>query len=63
MRKNGPVILTILDGWGYRAETNANAIALARKPTYDRLIREYPNTLIQTSGRAVGLPIGQTGTE
>jgi 2,3-bisphosphoglycerate-independent phosphoglycerate mutase len=36
MRKNGPVILTILDGWGYRAETHANAIALARKPTYDK---------------------------
>jgi 2,3-bisphosphoglycerate-independent phosphoglycerate mutase len=61
MRKNGPVILTILDGWGYRAETNANAIAMARKPTYDRLIREYPNTLIRASEHFVGLPDGQMG--
>jgi 2,3-bisphosphoglycerate-independent phosphoglycerate mutase len=56
-----PLILIILDGWGYRAETKANAIALARKPTYDRLLREYPNTLIHTSGPYVGLPDGQMG--
>jgi 2,3-bisphosphoglycerate-independent phosphoglycerate mutase len=56
-----PLVLIILDGWGYRAETNANAIALARKPTYDRLLREYPNTLIHTSGPFVGLPEGQMG--
>jgi 2,3-bisphosphoglycerate-independent phosphoglycerate mutase len=56
-----PVVLIILDGWGYRAETHANAIALARKPTYDRLLREYPNTLIHTSGKYVGLPEGQMG--
>jgi 2,3-bisphosphoglycerate-independent phosphoglycerate mutase len=56
-----PLVLIILDGWGYRAETNANAIALARKPTYDRLLREYPNTLIHTSGPYVGLPDGQMG--
>jgi 2,3-bisphosphoglycerate-independent phosphoglycerate mutase len=56
-----PLVLVILDGWGYRAEPKANAIALARKPTYDRLLREYPNTLIQTSGPYVGLPEGQMG--
>jgi len=56
-----PLVLIILDGWGYRAETKANAIALARKPTYDRLLREYPNTLIHTSGQYVGLPEGQMG--
>jgi len=56
-----PLILVILDGWGYRAETKANAIALARKPTYDRLLRDYPNTLIHTSGPYVGLPEGQMG--
>ena len=61
MNRPKPVVLTILDGWGYRAETNANAIALARKPTYDRLLREYPNTLIHTSGPFVGLPEGQMG--
>jgi 2,3-bisphosphoglycerate-independent phosphoglycerate mutase len=61
MPRPKPLVLVILDGWGYRAETKANAIALARKPTYDRLLREFPNTLIHTSGRAVGLPEGQMG--
>src|SRR5437016_1796348 len=61
MSRPKPLVLTILDGWGYRAETKANAIALARKPTYDRLLREYPNTLIHTSGPYVGLPEGQMG--
>ena len=61
MTRPKPLVLIILDGWGYRAETKANAIALARKPTYDRLLREYPNTLIQTSGHFVGLPDGQMG--
>jgi len=61
MPRPRPLVLIILDGWGYRAETKANAIALARKPTYDRLLREYPNTLIHTSGPFVGLPEGQMG--
>jgi 2,3-bisphosphoglycerate-independent phosphoglycerate mutase len=61
MPRPKPLILIILDGWGYRAETKANAIALARKPTYDRLLRDYPNTLIHTSGPYVGLPTGQMG--
>jgi len=61
MPRPKPLILIILDGWGYRAETKANAVALARKPTYDRLLREYPNTLIHTSGPFVGLPEGQMG--
>ena len=61
MPRPKPLVLIILDGWGYRAETKANAIALARKPTYDRLLRDYPNTLIQTSGPYVGLPEGQMG--
>jgi 2,3-bisphosphoglycerate-independent phosphoglycerate mutase len=61
MTRPKPLILIILDGWGYRAETKANAIALARKPTFDRLLREYPNTLIHTSGPFVGLPEGQMG--
>ncbi len=61
MTRPKPLVLIILDGWGYRAETKANAIAMAQKPTYDRLLREYPNTLIQTSGKFVGLPDGQMG--
>src|SRR5277367_5593326 len=56
-----PIVLTVLDGWGYRAETKGNAIALARKPNYDRLLKDFPNTLIHTSGPAVGLPDGQMG--
>ncbi len=60
-RRTGPVVLTILDGWGYRAETHGNAIALARKPTYDKLLRDYPNTLIRASEHYVGLPDGQMG--
>jgi 2,3-bisphosphoglycerate-independent phosphoglycerate mutase len=56
-----PLVLIILDGWGYSPKIEANAIALAHKPVYDRLLREYPNTLIQTSGHSVGLPDGQMG--
>jgi len=58
---NRPLVLIILDGWGYAPPSKANAISLARKPNYDRLLREYPNTLIHTSGRYVGLPNGQMG--
>jgi 2,3-bisphosphoglycerate-independent phosphoglycerate mutase len=58
---NRPLVLIILDGWGYAPPAKANAISLAQKPNYDRLLREYPNTLIQTSGRFVGLPEGQMG--
>jgi 2,3-bisphosphoglycerate-independent phosphoglycerate mutase len=58
---NRPLVLIILDGWGYAPPSAANAISLARKPNYDRLLREYPNTLIHTSGRYVGLPDGQMG--
>ncbi len=56
-----PLVLTILDGWGFSSATEGNAIAAARKPTYDALLRKYPNTLVQTSGPAVGLPPGQMG--
>jgi 2,3-bisphosphoglycerate-independent phosphoglycerate mutase len=56
-----PLVLIILDGWGYAPPSNANAISLARKPNCDRLLAEFPNTLIHTSGRYVGLPAGQMG--
>jgi len=56
-----PLVLIILDGWGYAPPSNSNAISLARKPNYDRLLAEFPNTLIHTSGRYVGLPTGQMG--
>lgn len=56
-----PIVLTVLDGWGYSPATNGNAIALARKPIYDALIKKFPNVLIHTSGQFVGLPDEQMG--
>ncbi|MCU7905819.1 MAG: 2,3-bisphosphoglycerate-independent phosphoglycerate mutase [Candidatus Thiodiazotropha sp. (ex Epidulcina cf. delphinae)] len=56
-----PVVLIILDGWGYSEDTEVNAIADARTPVWDRLWREHPHTLVYTSGAAVGLPGGQMG--
>src|SRR5437868_10225972 len=56
-----PVALIVLDGWGYRAEREGNAIALANTPTWDALVAEYPTTLLAASGLAVGLPSGQMG--
>src|SRR2546423_13428541 len=56
-----PVVLVVLDGWGYREEREGNAIALARTPTWDRLWSRAPRTLLEASGLAVGLPEGQMG--
>ncbi len=61
VKRPRPLVLTILDGWGFSAETKGNAIALARKPNYDLLLSRFPNTLIHTSGPSVGLPDGQMG--
>ncbi len=55
------VVLIVLDGWGYREDKKNNAIAEAKKPTYDRIWNEYPHSLLKASGRAVGLPEGQIG--
>jgi len=59
--KGKPVVLLILDGWGYREESDDNAIYGAKTPVWDRLWRQRPHTLIGTSGEAVGLPDGQMG--
>jgi 2,3-bisphosphoglycerate-independent phosphoglycerate mutase len=56
-----PVILVVLDGWGWRTETEGNAIAMARTPTWDGLVGAAPRTLLDASGLAVGLPDGQMG--
>ena len=56
-----PVLLIILDGFGYREDTDHNAIALAHKPNFDRLWRDYPHTLINASEKSVGLPGAQMG--
>jgi 2,3-bisphosphoglycerate-independent phosphoglycerate mutase len=55
------VVLVVLDGWGYRAERDGNAIALAQTPTWDALTARYPRTLLSASGLAVGLPEHQIG--
>ncbi|MBK8569783.1 MAG: 2,3-bisphosphoglycerate-independent phosphoglycerate mutase [Nitrosomonadales bacterium] len=59
--KTTPVLLLILDGFGYSEETDHNAIAHAHKPNWDKLWRDYPHTLIHTSELSVGLPQGQMG--
>jgi len=56
-----PVCLVVLDGWGYRDDATANAIALAETPNWDRLMGSLPHTLLEASGRRVGLPEGQMG--
>ncbi|MBI3545035.1 MAG: 2,3-bisphosphoglycerate-independent phosphoglycerate mutase [Gammaproteobacteria bacterium] len=56
-----PLVLIIMDGWGYREDTQFNAIAAARKPTWDMLWKQYPHTLIHASEAAVGLPSTQMG--
>ncbi len=56
------VILIICDGWGYRQEQKNNAIAMAKKPNYDRLWNQYPHAILKASGEAIGLPPGQMGT-
>jgi 2,3-bisphosphoglycerate-independent phosphoglycerate mutase len=56
-----PIMLLILDGWGYSEETSGNAIASANTPNFDRLWSQYPHTLLNASGLAVGLPEGQMG--
>lgn len=61
MNRPKPLLLLILDGWGYREETADNAIAQAQVPHWRALMRDFPNTLVHTEGRFVGLPDGQMG--
>src|SRR5204862_4697720 len=56
-----PLTLIILDGFGYRAEREGNAIALAQMPFYDEIREKYPRTLLEASGECVGLPHGVMG--
>lgn len=59
--KKKPLVLMILDGWGYREESESNAILAANTPVLDELWRSAPHTLISGSGLDVGLPDGQMG--
>tara|TARA_R110000764_G_scaffold98903_5_gene183389 strand:+ start:1864 stop:3372 length:1509 start_codon:yes stop_codon:yes gene_type:complete len=56
-----PVVLCILDGWGLREDTTGNAPALAKTPTFDRIMATCPNATLITHGPDVGLPSGQMG--
>jgi len=56
-----PVVLIVLDGWGFRAAREGNAIELGRTPTWHRLWERAPRTLLDASGLPVGLPDGQMG--
>jgi len=59
--KNKKTLLIITDGIGHSQTKNLNAFKSAKTPTYDRLFKEVPNSLIKTSGLSVGLPEGQMG--
>ena len=61
MPNKKPMVLIILDGWGYSENEESNAIFHANTPVLDGLKANYPNMLIDTSGMAVGLPDGQMG--
>lgn len=56
-----PIVLTILDGWGYSKNINGNAIANAGTPVLDEILQDYPSTLLQASGPAVGMTYGESG--
>ena len=56
-----PVVLIVLDGWGFRPGREGNAVELGRTPTWHRLWANAPRTLLDASGLAVGLPEGQIG--
>jgi 2,3-bisphosphoglycerate-independent phosphoglycerate mutase len=57
----GPVVLVVLDGWGFRPGREGNAIELGRTPVWHKLWERAPRTLLEASGLAVGLPEGQIG--
>ncbi len=61
MQKRRPVMLVVLDGWGWREDIADNAVRQAKTPTFDRLWAHDPHGFLRTSGLDVGLPPGQMG--
>ena len=61
MQQRRPVMLVVLDGWGWRDDPADNAVRQAHTPNFDRLWASRPASLLRTSGRDVGLPDGQMG--
>ncbi|MEO6630136.1 MAG: 2,3-bisphosphoglycerate-independent phosphoglycerate mutase, partial [Mucilaginibacter sp.] len=61
MEKQKKIALIILDGWGYGRNDASNAILAANTPFFDSMLQKYPNSKLEASGVAVGLPAGQMG--
>ena len=61
MQERRPVMLVILDGWGWREDPTDNAVRQARTARFDALWRSCPHAFLRTSGEDVGLPDGQMG--
>src|SRR6185369_4641696 len=59
--KRGPLLLVVIDGFGLAPPGDGNAVALARKPNWDRLVARWPSTALSASGLDVGLPEGVMG--
>jgi 2,3-bisphosphoglycerate-independent phosphoglycerate mutase len=59
--ENKKAVLLILDGWGYGKHDKSDAVSAANTPFFDQLIKNYPNSKLEASGEAVGLPAGQMG--
>ena len=57
-----PVVLVIRDGWGINPDARFNAVANARTPNMDRLVKSYPNAVLRSAGLSVGLPDGYQGS-
>lgn len=61
MTRKKPVVLCVLDGWGYSVNTEGNVINPTNTPNWYKMLEEYPHNLLEASGEAVGLPAGQMG--
>ena len=61
MKKNKPVVLLVLDGWGIAPPGKGNAIELAKKPNFDKYWKNFPHTQLFAHGKQVGVPINQVG--
>lgn len=58
---NKKLVLLILDGWGYGKQDSSDAAYMANTPFFDSMLKKYPNSKLEASGEAVGLPAGQMG--
>ena len=56
-----PIVLCILDGWGYNPKKENNAIEMGNTPVWHELVEKWPHAMLKTSGNDVGLPDGQMG--